>query len=74
MILLLFSTGVILENLVPLPKGNRAIECKWIYKMNDDERYKARLVAKEFAQRTKREYDEIFAQLCAILLSGYYLL
>ena len=47
--------------LVPLPQGNRAIGCKWIYKVKDDGRYKARLVAKGFAQRKGKEYDEIFA-------------
>ncbi|KAI3692795.1 hypothetical protein L6452_32618 [Arctium lappa] len=47
--------------LCPLPKGNRAIGCKWVYKVKDDKRYKARLVAKGFAQRKGIEYDDIFA-------------
>ena len=47
--------------LVPLPQGNRAIGCKWIYKVKDDGRYKARLVAKGFSQMKGMEYDQIFA-------------
>ncbi|KAI3693307.1 hypothetical protein L6452_33141 [Arctium lappa] len=35
--------------LCPLPKVNRAIGCKWVYKVKDNKRYKARLVAKGFA-------------------------
>ena len=40
-------------DLVPLPIGIKAIEYKWIFKTKKDsssniERYKARLVAKEF--------------------------
>jgi hypothetical protein len=45
----------------PLPKGSRAIGCKWVYKVKDDNRYMARLVAKGFAQRKGIEYDDIFA-------------
>lgn len=48
-------------DLVPLPKGNCAIGCKWIYKVKDDGRYKARLVVTKFAQRKGKKYDEIFA-------------
>ncbi|KAI3668905.1 hypothetical protein L6452_40122 [Arctium lappa] len=47
--------------LCPLPKGSRAIGCKWVYKVKDDKRYKARLVVKGFAQRKGIEYDDIFA-------------
>ena len=47
--------------LVQLPQGNHVIGIKWIYKVKDDGRYKARLVAMGFAQRKGKEYDEIFA-------------
>ena len=47
------SNGV--WNLVELPNGAKAIECKWVFKIKKDslgniERYKARLVAKGFTQ------------------------
>lgn len=48
-------------DLVPLPKGNRAIGCKWLFKVKDDGRHKARPMAKGFAQRKGIEYDDIFA-------------
>jgi len=40
-------------DLVPLPEGKKPIGCKWIFKTKRDsegnvERYKARLVAKDF--------------------------
>lgn len=42
--------------IVPLPKGQHTIGCKWIFKIkhkSDDsiERYKARLVAKSYSQQ-----------------------
>jgi hypothetical protein len=52
--------------LVPLPKGKKAIGCKWVYKMkhNSDgsiNRYKARLEAKGYAQTHGIDYEETFA-------------
>jgi len=43
-------------DLVPLPKDKKPIDCKWIFKTKRNsegnmERYKARLVAKDFTQR-----------------------
>ena len=41
-------------DLVELPKGRKAIPNKWVYKIktvDDKPKYKARLVAKEYAQK-----------------------
>jgi len=52
--------------LVDLPKGKRAIGCRWVFafKYNENgavERYKARLVAKGYNQRHGIDYNETFA-------------
>ena len=52
--------------LAELPKGNKAIGVKWVYKkkMNprgEVERYKARLVVKGYRQKAGIDYDEVFA-------------
>jgi hypothetical protein len=54
--------------LVPLPEGKKAIGCKWVYKVkhNSDgsiSRYKARLVAKIYAQTHGIDYEETFAHV-----------
>lgn len=53
-------------DLVMLPKEMKAIECRWVFriKRNKDgsiERYKARLVARGYAQRSGIDYFETFS-------------
>ena len=52
--------------LAHLPKGKKAVSCKWIYtiKQNSEgkiDRYKARLVARGYSQTYGIDYDETFA-------------
>ncbi|GJT46799.1 retrovirus-related pol polyprotein from transposon TNT 1-94 [Tanacetum coccineum] len=54
--------------LVKLPKGKRALENKWVYKLKTEEhtsrpRYKARLVVKGFSQKRGIDFDEIFSSV-----------
>ena len=53
-------------DIVPLPLGNHAIGCRWVYKIKTKsdgsiEWYKAHLVAKGFAQEYGMDYEETFA-------------
>jgi len=59
--------------LVPLPEGKRAIGCKWVYKLkhNSDgsiSRYKAKLVAKGYAQTHGINYEETFAPVAKMTI------
>ncbi|MCO5548888.1 hypothetical protein L7F22_002350 [Adiantum nelumboides] len=54
--------------LVPLPKVKKPIGCRWVYKVkhNNDgnvSKFKARLVAKEYAQTYGIDYGETFAHI-----------
>ncbi|KAJ4718980.1 Retrovirus-related Pol polyprotein from transposon TNT 1-94 [Melia azedarach] len=57
--------------LVSLPKGNKVIRVKWVYKAKQNsngeiERYKARLVVKGYSQRADIDYDEVFAPIARL--------
>ncbi|MCO5606135.1 hypothetical protein L7F22_060322 [Adiantum nelumboides] len=59
-------------NLVPLPKGKKSIECRWVYKVKHDidgsvSRYKAKLVAKGYAQTYGIDYEETFAPVAKMV-------
>ncbi|PKA49511.1 Retrovirus-related Pol polyprotein from transposon TNT 1-94 [Apostasia shenzhenica] len=55
--------------LVALLKGKKAISCKWVYRKKEalssgeSEKYKARLVAKDFSQKEGIDFNEIFSSV-----------
>jgi len=53
-------------DLVKLPKGKRALETRWIFRVKQDSnstlpRYKARLVVKGFRPKKGVDFNEIFS-------------
>jgi hypothetical protein len=62
--------GSIKENktwsFIDLPRGQKVIGLKWVFKLKHDERgdvvkHKARLVVKGYVQRQGIDFDEVFA-------------
>ena len=58
-------------DLVDLPSGKSAIDCKWVYKIKTRsdgtvDRYKARLVARGFTQEYVIDYEETFAHVARL--------
>ncbi|WVZ53348.1 LOW QUALITY PROTEIN: hypothetical protein U9M48_004308 [Paspalum notatum var. saurae] len=54
--------------LVDLPKGQRVIGLKWVFKLKRDEhgevvKHKARLIAKGYVQRQGIDFEEVFAPI-----------
>ncbi|KAH9741648.1 hypothetical protein KPL70_002701 [Citrus sinensis] len=59
--------------LVPLPRGRKAIGNKWVYKINRDgndqvEQYRARLVVKGYAKKECIDFNEIFSPVVQLTI------
>jgi hypothetical protein len=56
----------------PLKTGANIIDCKWVYKVKKKsdgsiDRYKARLIAKDFKQRYDIDYENTFSPIVKLL-------
>lgn len=52
-----------------LPKGEKTIDCKWVFKIKKDQNreiYKARLVARGFKQEEKFDHSEVYAPVAKL--------
>ena len=56
-------------DMVRLPKGKKAIWCKWVFKKKEDtpcvenERYKVRLIAKRYSQIPGVDFTHLFSPM-----------
>lgn len=57
----LMEMGTWDKELVELPKGRKAVKCRWVFVRKLDGRYKARVVAKGFTQVYGIDYEETFS-------------
>ena len=49
--------------LVNLPKNSKTIDCRKVFRKKDNKQYKARLVAKRYAQKEGIDYNEIISSV-----------
>ncbi len=59
--------------MVALPKGKKAIGCKWVYKVKHNadgyvSRYKVRLVAKGYAQTYGIDYEKTYSLIAKMTI------
>lgn len=52
--------------LVPRPVDKNIVSVKWIFRIKNDGRYKARLVARGFSQRKNEDYFETYSPVVSI--------
>ena len=57
----LIKMGTWIPTPTDLPKGRKAIKCRWVYAIKADGRYKARLVAKGYTQQFGIDYEQTFS-------------